>query len=1183
MIILGCSWCLGPLQAAAKAKPSLLSDRAAGIVNATPFYPGNFIIPGGLSGKGQLIGIADNGLDRGSLSDIHPDLSSDTGQAPRISSLKSVSGRAIPDDPSGHGTHMAGVLVGSGKSSQGKYHGIAPDSSLYFQALLDEDGELRIPANLAELYDPAYQAGVRVYVNGWGNPGNSYRGYSRQTDSFIAEHPDFLVLFGAGNNGPAQGSLSAEANSKNALVVGASQLPRPGLDMDSVDASQVLSSSSRGPTADGRIKPDLLAPGANIVGTCSSLVTSNFESNPAYITMSGTSMASAVAAGAVALLREYLETHRHLDHPSAALIKALLINGARFDPNNISSQGFGILDLAGTILPVKDRTVEYVNQASLSAQETREYHISLDKAGGLFKATLAWTDPPSEAGASKVLVNNLDLVVKDPEGKLHYGNDFSGSGRIDSTNNVEQVVISNAREGEYTIYVKAASLAEGFTRQSYALVYGQAMQHETVAVESGGKLVLTDGTAYTGSVDYDQTKTILTADRPEAKIGGELYWNDKNSYLFLQTWESGGVQMLTTSTGSLIMEVNPQAREGGYYLDRQWQESRQVQVNGQAIDNSHDFPTGAHINAVVNPLYQVLWQANAAAAPVEGYIKKVDYATRQIWLINDDQPYRLYPGAAINVSNSIAGSIAEAIPYGFAQSVDLEGLLPGMKVKMVITPKTRWVNYITVQRDLVIARVTGISLETETLNLNNGGSYTLFPGTQIYRDGIEARLKDIQPGDYVVGMHLPGLSRFLQLEAYSQVAYGRVIYFNDNTQTLYFFNQDNQIQECQLNQQTSCFRSGSLLSKPAFEPGSWVRVLLAPDGSQALRVDEAAIAETAEKTLVKYDAVTQMFVMDDDSLYQCLPSTLVSSGGFALSPEDMIEKRKVRLITLAGEGGKSYLAAIEGDQDTGAAAPRLEVKAEVLNGALIIRGETDADRIVVYRQDQSRVRLEPEAGGRFNRLLLHNPGEDSIKVVAINTANGAVYAREVAVAPFSPPRTQFTDIQDSNLAQQVMKLAEEGIIQGYDDGTFRPYASITRLELVSLLARYLQLDNPSIRTGFADDQLIPWWGKGWVEEARRLGLIKGYEDGSFRPQQAATRSEMAIIMDKAYRLLGTSQGRSLFEPAGDILLAPEWAQPAILKGYQRGIWPDTWQSVFKPQNYLTRGEAVLLISRLEWP
>lgn len=1180
LILLFCSFYFSPVQAVVSAQPGLLSDRAAAIVNAAPFALENFIIPGGLSGKGELIGIADNGLDRGSLSDLHPDLSNDADRVPRISALKSASGRNIPDDPSGHGTHMAGILVGSGESSQGKYRGIAPGSSLYFQALLDQQGELKIPSNLAELYDPAYQAGVRVYINGWGNPGNSYRSQSRQIDSFIAEHPDFLALFGAGNNGPASGSLSAEANSKNALVVGASQVPRPGLDMDSADASQILSSSSRGPTADGRIKPELLAPGANIVGVCSRLTESNLESNPAYTTMSGTSMASAVAAGAVALLREYLQTYRHLENPSAALIKAIMINGARFNPNTASEQGFGILDLAGAILPIRDRTVEYVNQASLTAHQTREYRISLEKPEGLFKATLAWTDPAPAPGTTSVLVNNLDLLVKDPEGRLYRGNDFFHSGRVDEANNVEQVMITDAKAGEYTIYVNAARLDENYPQQSYALVYGQAMQHETVAVDAGGKLSFSGGEAYTGPLDYDQTKIIPSASQPKTKTGGELYWNDKSSYLFLQTWESSGVQMLTTTSGSLIMEANPRAREGGYYLDSQWQEYQQVLVNGKAIDQANDFPTGAHINATVNPLHQVLWQANAAAAPAEGYIKKVDHSTRQIWLINDDQPYRLYPGAAINVSNSLDDSMAEAIPYGFADSVDMEGLLPGMKVKMLITPQTRWVNYLTVQRNLVIGRVLRISPENETVDLNNGVTYSLFPGTRLYRDGVEASLEEIQAGDYVIGLHLPGSPQWLQLQAYSRVVYGRVIYFNENTQTLYFFNKDNQIQNCQLSGQTRSFRWGSMMSRPAFEPGAWVRVLLEPDGRKALRLDEAAASEIAEKTLVRYDAVNQMFVMDDGSLYQWLPSTLVSSGGYALNPEDMIENRRVRVTTLVGDSGKSYLAAIEGDKNPGSAAPKLNVKIEVLNGALIIQGETDADRIVIYRQDQSRIPVKPEADGRFNLLLLHNPGESSVEAVAVNTANGTVLRQEAFIIPYNSPATRFRDIQDSALREQVVKLAERGIIQGDDDGAFRPYDSITRLELVGMIARCLELNPEGAKTRFIDDAEIPWWGKGSVEAARQAGLIKGYEDNSFRPYNAATRSEIAIIMDRAYRLLGKPSGGAQSATAGDILLAPEWAQSAIVKGYQRGIWPRSWQSVFRPQNYATREDAVLLISRL---
>lgn len=1162
--------------------PEFLSDRAAQIVNVAPFTTGHAIIPGdGLTGKGQIIGLADSGLDKGRFDGIHPDFVAENGS--RIAGLESVSGRTIPDDPSGHGTHMAGILVGSGQASQEKYKGIAPNSSLYFQGLLDQQGKLVVPPDLSSLYEPAYRSGVRVYVNGWGNSGNHYGDSCSQIDGFVAEHPDFLPIFGAGNSGPGAGTLTSEANSKNALVVGASQTPRPALDMGLADACQILPSCSRGPAADGRIKPELLAPGSNIVSTCSSLIQSNFTPNPSYTAMSGTSMAAAVTGGTVALLREYLDTFHGLGNPSAALIKALLINGARKPADDqVSAAGFGILDLAGTILPIRDRTVEYINQAIVSAGQTRQYHIDIGQPGGIFKATLAWTDPPSPTEDAGPLANNLDLVVKDPLGRLYFGNDFMQNGQSDTINNVEQVLIAGALAGTYTITVSGDYLDPAFTQQSYALVYGEAMTHDTVVSGAEGRLLLKSGQYYSGLLQYDQSKMEEPGQETGSPIGGELYWHSRNAYLFCQSWEKAGVQMLTVPAGYLFMEANPLVREGGYYLGS-GDLSAQLSVNEETIDGSGGFPTGSYLEAAVNPLQQMLWQVKARSETVKGHLKRVDKEEGQIWLINDDQPYHLSPGLAIDVNNNLVDSMFAALPYGFADCIGMEGLEPGMEVKMQITPQTRWVNYISVQRQVVIGTAVEVSVADETVELSSGVAYRLFPGAPIFKNGTAVRLKDIAVGDYVVGLPLPHSPQWLQLDAFSEVVYGRVIYFNEDTQSLYIFNSKNQIQECRLTVETQAFRRGALMPRPAFEPGSWVRVLMSGADSPILRLDIAETSECSEKVLLGYDAVNQIFAMTDGSMYQWLPSTLVSNGGYSVKPEDMVAGRPVRVTALAGDAARTCLAAIEGYRDGKAPLPALYARAGVLNGTIILQGETDALKVAVYRRDGSRVPVQPDLKGHFGLLLLQDIGEDALQVIATDEATGAVIGRDVVIENYQPPTTGevlFNDIENSIAKDKIIDLAEEGILSGYDGGAFRPYAAINRLELVGLLCRCLNVvpQGGVVKALFADQEKIPWWGLAIVQAASEKGLIKGYDDNTFRPLEPVTRAELALLIDRVYANMDKSGTGSL--PPADIPSAPVWASAAVSRGYQFGLWPDSWESTFKPHNYVTREEAVMVVAGL---
>ncbi|MGB9803633.1 S8 family serine peptidase, partial [Desulfofundulus sp.] len=309
------------------ASPRFLNDRAAGIVGAAPLKAPGFVVPGGLNGAGQVVALADSGLGTGDLENPHPDLKDVPGQKPKVIMLKSWSGRAKADDPVGHGTHMAATIAGTGAASGGQFAGLAPGASLYFEGILDKNGEIDPPADLAALFRPAYAAAARIHVDGWGSPVNAYLSSAARIDAFVRQNPDFLVVVGAGNGGPGAGTITAEANSKNALVVGASESVRPSFGPASDNAGEVASFSSRGPARDGRIRHDLVAPGTGIISARSPLVKGNFQANPQYTRLQGTSMAAAVAGGAAALLRQYFQ-QQGVKSPSAALLKAALINGA---------------------------------------------------------------------------------------------------------------------------------------------------------------------------------------------------------------------------------------------------------------------------------------------------------------------------------------------------------------------------------------------------------------------------------------------------------------------------------------------------------------------------------------------------------------------------------------------------------------------------------------------------------------------------------------------------------------------------------------------------------------------------------------------------------------------------------------------------------------------------------------
>ena len=154
------------------------------------------------TGDGQVVAVADTGLD-----DRHPDFKG---------RIVGIIARGRPpfnaNDPHGHGTHVAGSVLGDGSASGGLMRGAAPQAKLFFQSLLDANGELGgLPLDLNELFEEAYRAGARIHNNSWGAATNSmYTTNSIEVDEFVAKRRDMLVVISAGNEGQAAVCLNSQ-------------------------------------------------------------------------------------------------------------------------------------------------------------------------------------------------------------------------------------------------------------------------------------------------------------------------------------------------------------------------------------------------------------------------------------------------------------------------------------------------------------------------------------------------------------------------------------------------------------------------------------------------------------------------------------------------------------------------------------------------------------------------------------------------------------------------------------------------------------------------------------------------------------------------------------------------------------------------------------------------------------
>ncbi len=463
------------------------------------------------------------------------------------------------DVDSGHGTHVTTSVLGDGDAN-GVGRGTAPAANLVFQAIEDfadfkgfcsfqyADGYylLGLPDDLTALFQQAYDAGARIHSNSWGSDAaGDYTADSATVDTFIWNNSDMLITFSAGNAGTDANSdgvidndsIGSPATAKNALTVGASENDRQGnwdcdtglsytdcaaqggqnniftwgaawpsdypvdpiaSDPSAGNSEQMAAFSSRGPTDDGRIKPDVVAPGSWILSGYSDLYQQEYDgsTNPQnnawqydgygfpyskdYKYMSGTSMSNPITAGGAAVVRDYYqkaESHA----ASAALVKATLINSAvdMLDENGDGvndndfpipnvHEGWGLLDLAAAT----DGSHQFVdNTTGLSTGNNAQYQFSVN-SGGSFKVSLVWSDYPSTEAAANNLVNNLDLTVSGPNG-TYKGNVFNNGwsttgGNADSVNNVENVYVQNAQAGTWTVTVNGTNVPQG--AQPFALV-----------------------------------------------------------------------------------------------------------------------------------------------------------------------------------------------------------------------------------------------------------------------------------------------------------------------------------------------------------------------------------------------------------------------------------------------------------------------------------------------------------------------------------------------------------------------------------------------------------------------------------------------------------------------------------------------------------------------------------------
>jgi subtilisin family serine protease len=455
----------------------------------------------GWNGAGVVVDHNDSGVDL-----THPDFP--TGV------IVATSGKMSKTD-NGHGTHTAGSVVGRGLAGSSPADTYACGDQYSGESAVRgmADGAALITNNIfsggvtgdSSMMQWGVQHGAALSTNSWGygtesSPDTTYDSHAiamdkavRDADSGSTGNQPLAIFFSAGNSGSGASTVASPGLAKDVITVGASQNARCGSYVPAYQSgpniNTVVDFSSRGPSQ-GRLKPDICAPGTDVLSTQSQDSRATYPWDQSwtgtyYALDSGTSMSCPLAAG---LGADFYQFYRSTfgSSPSPALVKAALINGAADMgagyPSN--AQGWGRANVKNSIEGPSGGSIAFLDQSDTTpvgtgGQYTKQFSVTTSTVP--LKITLVWTDPPGAASCTRCLVNDLDLEVLAPGGTAYHGNQFTAAWSAtdpsgwDSANNVENVFVQAPATGLWTIHVNGRNvptIPAGVTGgQDFAVVY----------------------------------------------------------------------------------------------------------------------------------------------------------------------------------------------------------------------------------------------------------------------------------------------------------------------------------------------------------------------------------------------------------------------------------------------------------------------------------------------------------------------------------------------------------------------------------------------------------------------------------------------------------------------------------------------------------------------------------------
>ena len=553
--------------------------------------------------SGFAVDVSDSGIDNGTVTPGHFGLyQSGSPALPSRVIYSRLEGTANAGSTlqgcDGHGNLNTHIIAGFNDRANGFPHtdstgfhyglGVCPFVKVGSSVIFDTD-KFTNPT-YEDLQSRAYHDGARVSNNSWGaDTAGAYDVDAQSFDALVrdaqpigsavatAGNQQMVIVFAAGNAGSGAQTVGSPGTAKNVIVAGAAEnvhshsvanggndsLGNDGCstpDSEANSANDIASFSSRGPCADGRQKPDLVAPGTHITGGVGQSSTATNGNGTAiacfkatgvcalpgggtvgnadnffpigqqfYTTSSGTSHSTPAIAGACALVRQNF-INNALTPPSPAMTKAFLVNAARY-LNGVSAgdtlpspnQGMGEVNLGTAFDGVPRVLRDQVGADKFTASgQTRTFTGAITDSSKPFRVTLAWTDAPGST-TGNAFKNDLDLVVT-VGGNAYKGNVFSGGtsvtgGSADGKNNLESVFLPAGISGNFVVTVSAANInSDGVPNEAPALdqdfalvIYNGAESSNPVITADSFALTAENCAPANGAVDPNEIVTMKFA------------------------------------------------------------------------------------------------------------------------------------------------------------------------------------------------------------------------------------------------------------------------------------------------------------------------------------------------------------------------------------------------------------------------------------------------------------------------------------------------------------------------------------------------------------------------------------------------------------------------------------------------------------------------------------------------